>query len=60
MLQLLKPACLEPVLCNKRSHCDEKPARSNEDPTQPEKNPKNFDYQDLSTSGAQDTEALNS
>ena len=23
--QLLKPACLEPVLRNKRSHCNEKP-----------------------------------
>ena len=28
--QLLKPACLEPVLCNKRSHCNEKPAHRNE------------------------------
>ena len=36
--QLLKPACLEPVLCNKRSHCSEKPAHSNEDPTQPKIN----------------------
>ena len=26
VLQLLKPAHLEPVLCNKRSHCNEKPA----------------------------------
>ena len=25
MPQLLKPMCLEPVLCNKRSHCNEKP-----------------------------------
>ena len=24
--KLLKPMCLEPVLCNKRSHCNEKPA----------------------------------
>ena len=32
MLQLLKPACLEPMLCNKRSP---KPACSNEDPMQP-------------------------
>ena len=22
--QLLKPQCLKPVLCNKKSHCDEK------------------------------------
>ena len=35
MPQLLKPACLEPVLHNKRSHRNEKPAHSNEDPTQP-------------------------
>ena len=51
MPQLLKPACLEPLLRNKRSHCNEKPVhrnealpplaaarespRSNEDPTQP-------------------------
>ena len=27
--QLLKPAHLEPVLCNKRSHHDEKPAPHN-------------------------------
>ena len=33
--QLLKPARLEPVLRNKRSHHSEKPTRSNEDPTQP-------------------------
>ena len=26
--QLLKSMCLEPVLRNKRSHCNEKPARS--------------------------------
>ena len=25
VLQLLKPTCLEPMLCNKRSHCNEKP-----------------------------------
>ena len=30
--QLLKPARLEPVLRNKRSHCSEKPAHCNEDP----------------------------
>ena len=30
MLQLLKPACLELVLCNKRSHRNEKPAHHNE------------------------------
>ena len=28
--QLLKPACLEPVLCSKRSHSSEKPAHRNE------------------------------
>ena len=27
--QLLKPAHLEPVLCNKRSHCNEKPTHRN-------------------------------
>ena len=27
--QLLKPTCLEPVLCNKRSHGNEKPAHRN-------------------------------
>ena len=45
VLQLLKPVCLEPVLCNKRSHRNDKPARhnyrkparSNEDPMQPNK-----------------------
>ena len=26
MLQLLKPVCLEPVFCNKRSRCSERPA----------------------------------
>ena len=31
--QLLKPARLEPVLHNKRSHCNEKPAHCNKDPT---------------------------
>ena len=31
MLQLLKPVCLEPVLCNKRSHHSEKPMHSNEE-----------------------------
>ena len=29
--QLLKPARLEPVLRNKRSHCNEKPAHRNEE-----------------------------
>ena len=29
MLQLLKPECLEPVLCNKKSHPDEKPEHCN-------------------------------
>ena len=29
--QLLKPACLEPVLHNKRSHSNEKPAHRNEE-----------------------------
>ena len=29
--QLLKPACLKPVLCNKRSHDNEKPAHRNEE-----------------------------
>ena len=28
--QLLKPACLEPVLRNKRSHCNEKPSSNKE------------------------------
>ena len=52
-LQLPKPRILEPVLCNKGSHHDEKPARrnreqplaatreslcSNKDPAQPKKN----------------------
>ena len=40
--QLLRPMRLEPVLCNKRSHCNEKPAlcnwrkpaHSNKDPVQ--------------------------
>ena len=31
MPQLLKPACLEPVLCNKRSHCNEKPTHHDEE-----------------------------
>ena len=31
--QLLKPTCLEPVLCNKRSHRNEKPTHCNEKPT---------------------------
>ena len=29
--ELLKPPCLEPVLCNKRSHRNEKPAHCNEE-----------------------------
>ena len=29
--QLLKPERLEPVLCNKRSHCSEKPAHHNKE-----------------------------
>ena len=29
--QLLKPACLEPMLHNKRSHCNEKPVHRNEE-----------------------------
>ena len=29
--QLLKPTCLEPVLRNKRSHCNEKPTHCNEE-----------------------------
>ena len=35
VLQLLKAACLEPVLHNKRGHRNEKPVHSNEDLTQP-------------------------
>ena len=31
VLQLLKPARLEPVLRNKRNHCNEKPAHHNEE-----------------------------
>ena len=31
VLQLLKPAHLDPVLCNKRSHCNKKPAQHNEE-----------------------------
>ena len=31
MLQLLKPARLEPVLCNKRSHQNEKPVHHKEE-----------------------------
>ena len=31
MLQLLKPARLEPLLCNKRSHRNEKPAHRDEE-----------------------------
>ena len=33
--QLLKPVRLEPVLCTKRSHRNEKPMHSNEDAAQP-------------------------
>ena len=29
--QLLKPTGLEPMLCNKRSHCSEKPTRCNKE-----------------------------
>ena len=32
--QLLKPRHPEPVLCDKRSHCSEKPVRSNEESAQ--------------------------
>ena len=38
MPQLLKPAQLEPVLRNMRSHHNEKPAHHHEDPTQPKIN----------------------
>ena len=31
VLQLLKPTCLEPVLRNKRSHCNENPVHRNEE-----------------------------
>ena len=31
VLQLLKPVCLEPVLCNKRSHCSEKPTHHSQE-----------------------------
>ena len=31
MLQLLKPVRLEPVLCNKRSHRNEKPMHRNKE-----------------------------
>ena len=40
MPQLLNPAHLEPVLRNKRSHHNEKPAHRNEDATQPKTNTK--------------------
>ena len=36
--QLLKPLGLEPGLCNKRSHRNEKPTYHKEDPTQPKVN----------------------
>jgi len=29
--QLLKPTCLESMLCNKRIHCNEKPGHHNEE-----------------------------
>ena len=32
---LWSPCALERVLCNKRGHCNEKPERSNKDPSQP-------------------------
>ena len=38
MPHLLKPTRLEPMLCNKRSHHNEKPVHRNEDPTQPKIN----------------------
>ena len=38
--QLLKPAHLEPMLCNTRSHHNEKPTCRNEDPAQPQINKK--------------------
>ena len=31
MPQLLKPMHLEPMLCNKRSHCNEKPEHRNKE-----------------------------
>ena len=45
-LQLLRPVCLEPALCNKRHHCTEKSTRCNwgepvhgsEDPARPKIN----------------------
>ena len=37
-LQLLKPLGLEPMLHNKRSHLNGKPAHCNEDPVQPKNN----------------------
>ena len=65
MPQLLKPACLEPLLRNKRSHCNEKPVhrneglpplaaarespRSNEDPTQPKNKKINLKKKSAST-----------
>ena len=33
--QLLKPKCLEPMLCNKKSHHNEKPAHCKKDAVQP-------------------------
>ena len=35
-LQLLKPVCLQPMLCNKGNHCNKKPVRcKEEEPTHP-------------------------
>ena len=34
VLQLLKPVCLEPVLCNTGSHCDEKPVHHDDSKSQ--------------------------
>ena len=30
MPQLLKPSCLKPTLCNRRSHCNERPVHQNQ------------------------------
>ena len=41
MPKLLKPTCLEPVLCSKRTHRDEKPTHHNQrklDPAHPKIN----------------------
>ena len=34
-LQLLSPCTLEPMVCNRRNHCSEKPHHSSEGPVQP-------------------------